>query len=61
MIDCLFPVIILKFLVKYVLISRIEIDDIENCYTYEAYDEITTYKYIHSKDNLLNHLQLINF
>jgi len=44
---------ILKFSIKYILISRIEIGDIENCYTYKAYDEITTYKYIHSKDNLL--------
>ena len=52
---------ILKFLVKYVLISRIEIDDIENCYTYEAYDEITTYKYIHSKDNLLKTINNNNY
>jgi 2-polyprenyl-3-methyl-5-hydroxy-6-metoxy-1,4-benzoquinol methylase len=44
---------LLKFSIKYILISRIDISDIKNCYTYKAYDEITTYKYIHSKDNLL--------
>jgi hypothetical protein len=52
---------ILKFSIKYILISRIEISDIENCYTYKAYDEITTYKYIHSKDNLLKTIYNNNY
>ena len=52
---------ILKFSVKYFLISRIEVSDIENCYTYKAYDEITTYKYIHSKDNLLKTISNNNY
>jgi 2-polyprenyl-3-methyl-5-hydroxy-6-metoxy-1,4-benzoquinol methylase len=45
--------LILKFSIKNILISRIDIDDNKNCYTYTAYDEILTYKYVHSKDNLL--------
>ena len=52
---------ILKFSIKYIIISRIEVADIENCYTYKAYDEITTYKYIHSKDNLLKTIYNNNY
>ena len=44
---------ILGFSIKYILISRVEVSDVMNCYTYTAYDEITTYKYIHNKDNFL--------
>lgn len=52
---------ILKFSVKYFLISRMEVGVSENCYTYKAYDEIITYKYIHSKDILLKTISNNNY
>jgi 2-polyprenyl-3-methyl-5-hydroxy-6-metoxy-1,4-benzoquinol methylase len=52
---------LLKFSIKNVLISRIDIDDSKNCYTYKAYDEITTYKYVHSKDILLKTIYNNNY
>ncbi len=52
---------ILKFSIKFILLSRVEIANIVNCYTYKAYDEITTYKYIHSKDNLLKTIFTNNY
>ena len=45
---------ILGFGVEYIFISRIEVSTQTECSTYTAYDEITTYKYKHCRDTLLN-------
>lgn len=52
---------ILKFSVKYILISRVEVAEKTECYTYTAYDEIITYKYIHSKETLLKTIEENNY
>lgn len=53
---------ILGFGVKYVFISRMEITiDESNYSTYKAYDEITTYRYLHNKDKVLGLIQDNNY
>lgn len=52
---------VLKFGVEYVLISRIEISNNSECSTYKAYDEITTYRYKHGKDKLLEIIKNNNY
>lgn len=52
---------ILKFSVDYVILSRVDISDEEICYTYQAYDEITTYKFIHSESNISETIRKNNY
>ncbi len=52
---------ILNFSVKNIILSRVDVKEKTECYTYTAYDEITTYKYIHSKDVLLKTISNNNY
>ena len=52
---------ILKLAVEFVLISRIDIDSTESLTSYVAYEEIITYKDIHSMPVLLNTIHQNNY